>query len=108
MVPTEIAKQKQPMLRLFLSAKSLEHLVELGFDIAAAKLDAKAIVEQDNKKPPEREVFNGADRETRTPDPLITNLAKHLNLLSFKHLYLNVFFFTGKRLQEILLIVNLF
>ncbi len=52
--------------------------------------------------------FIGADRETRTPDPLITNLAKHLNLLSFKHLYLNVFFFTGKRLQKILLIVNLF
>ena len=52
--------------------------------------------------------FIGANRETRTPDPLITNLAKHLNLLSFKHLYLNVFFFTGKRLQKILLIVNLF
>ena len=36
-----VAKQKQPMLRLFWSAKPLEHLVEQGLNKAAAKLDAK-------------------------------------------------------------------
>ena len=50
MVPTEIAKQKQPMLRLFLSEKSLEHLIEQGYKRAAAKLDAKAIVELRQQK----------------------------------------------------------
>ncbi|MBO7556219.1 MAG: hypothetical protein J6T72_02335 [Alphaproteobacteria bacterium] len=34
-------KQKQPLLRLFLSARPLEHLAELGSNRAAAKLDAK-------------------------------------------------------------------
>ena len=36
-----LAKQKQPMLRLFLSARALEHLDEQGSKRAAAKLDAK-------------------------------------------------------------------
>ena len=36
-----VAKQKQPLLRLFLSARPLEHFVELGSSRATAKLNAK-------------------------------------------------------------------
>ena len=51
MVPTEIAKQKQPMLRLFLSVKSLEHLSKRGKNVFPEEsLDAKAIVERWQQK----------------------------------------------------------
>ncbi len=65
MVPTEIAKQKQPLLRLFLSVKSSEYLVEQG-KTAAFRGETRYRSHSRTSAAKNRlnGGFNGADRET--------------------------------------------